>query len=275
MRDVAIGRLFRMTRFRRGWTQAELSRRAGVSTAVIGRIESGQASRYRLSIVQRHGDALGLRVEIHVTGRGGDAARLLDEEHAAIVEHVASVLRSAGWTVEPEVSFNHYGDRGRIDLLAFHPASGTLLIVEVKTEIADLQELFGSLDVRERLAPRLAAARGWAVERVATLLAVADVERNRRTIRDHRTLFEGFERHGMRVRAWLRRPRPRRSSLLLYVAASVTSRETWLATKQRVRLAPDAGRAPRVSEATAEVRGTRDPCTVSAEPMHQTPRNSA
>lgn len=241
MRDAILGRLFRMTRFRRRWTQSDLSARAGVSTAVISRIEAGQASRYRLTVIQRHGDALGLRVEMQVTGRGGDAARLMDEEHAAIVEHVAAVLRSAGWVVEPEVSFNHYGDRGRIDLLAFHSGSGTLLIAEVKTEITDLQALFGSLDVRARQAPRLAAARGWAARQITTLLAVADVERNRRTIRSHRTLFERFERHGMRVRAWVRRPRPRRSSLLLYVAASAASRPEWVATKRRVRH-PTGGR---------------------------------
>jgi transcriptional regulator with XRE-family HTH domain len=235
MRDAVIGRLFRMARFRRGWTQAELSTRARISPTVISRIEAGQASRYRLAVLQRHGDALGLRAEISVAGRGGEAVRLLDEEHAAVVEYVASILRNAGWLVDAEASFNHYGDRGRIDLLALHPESGTLLIVEVKTEVTDLQDLFGSLDVRERLAPRLAASRGWTVRHVATLLAVADVERNRRTIRAHRTLFERFERHGMRVRAWVRRPRPRPSSLLLYVAASATARTSWVATKQRVR----------------------------------------
>lgn len=238
MRDAVIGRLFRMTRFRRGWTQAELSARADISPTVISRIEAGQASRYRLRLVQRHGDALGLRVEVTVTGRGGDAVRLLDDEHAAIVEHVATLLRDAGWSVEAEASFNHYGDRGRVDLLAFHPERGTLLIVEVKTEVTDLQALFGAIDVRERLASRLAGSRGWTVRNVATLLAVADVERNRRTIRAHRTLFARFERHGMRVRAWLRRPRPRRSSLLLYVAAAAAARPSWVATKQRVRHAP-------------------------------------
>lgn len=233
-----IGRLFRMSRFRRGWTQTELARRAGISPTVVSRIEGGQASRYRLAVVQRHGDALGLRVELGVVGRGGETVRLLDEEHAAIVEYVARLLRDAGWMVDAEASFNHFGDRGRIDLLAFHPDSGTLLIVEVKSEVTNLQDLFGSLDVRERIAPQLAASRGWQVRHVTTLLAVADVERNRRTVRAHPTLFERFERHGMRVRAWLRRPRPNTSSLLLYVAASAAERTSWVATKQRVRRGP-------------------------------------
>jgi transcriptional regulator with XRE-family HTH domain len=105
MRDAVIGRLFRMTRFRRGWTQAELAMKAGLSPTVISRIEAGQASRYRLAVLQRHGDALGLRAEIGVMGRGGEAVRLLDEEHAAIVEYVATLLRHAGWSVDAEASF--------------------------------------------------------------------------------------------------------------------------------------------------------------------------
>lgn len=247
MRDEVIGRFFRMTRYRRGWTQKELSKHAGISETVISRIEGGQASRYRLKVVQHHGDGLGLRVEVQVTGRGGEAARLLDDEHAAIVEHVAAALAADGWLVEPEPSFSVYGERGRIDLLAYHPDTGTLLIVEVKAEVTDLQALFGSLGVKERLAPQLAAARGWKVERVATLLAVADVERNRRTVRAHPTLFGRFERHGMRVRAWLHRPRVQTSSLLLYVAAPAASREAWLAARRRVRHSPPRPRTPKPS----------------------------
>lgn len=244
MRDEVIGRFFRMSRYRRDWTQNELSMRAGISETVISRIEGGQASRYRLRVIQRHGDALGLRVEIQVTGRGGEAARLLDDEHAAIVEYVAAALAAEGWIVELEPSFSVYGERGRIDLLAYHPETGTLLIVEVKTEVTDLQALFGSLGVKERLAPQLATARGWKVARAATLLAVADVERNRRTVRAHPTLFSRFERHGMRIRAWLHRPRAETSSLLLYVAAPLASRETWLAARRRVRHAPPRPRSP-------------------------------
>lgn len=234
MRDEVLGRLFRMTRFRRGWTQQELATRARISASAISRIEGGLGYRYRVAVVQRHGDALGLRVELNVSGRGGEVVRLLDDEHAAIVEHVARMLTDAGWLVESEASFSVYGERGRIDLLAFHAATGTLLVVEVKTEITDLQALFGSLSVKERLAPKIAAERGRPVRAVAVLLAVAAVDRNRRVIAQHGTLFGAFERHGARVRAWVRRPRPI-GSLLLYVGAPAASRTRWLAAKRRVR----------------------------------------
>lgn len=234
MRHEVLGRLFRMTRFRRGWTQLELAQRARMSASAISRIESGLGHRYRLEVVQRHGDALGLRVEMHVSGRGGETARLLDDEHAVIVEHVARMLRNAGWLVEAEASFSVYGERGRLDLLAFLAATGTLLVIEVKTEIADLQDLFGSLSVKRRLSPGIAAERGWTVRSVGVLLAVAAVERNRRVISSHSTQFAGFERHAARVGTWIRRP-GRSGSLLLYVEASAVSRVRWLAAKRRVR----------------------------------------
>lgn len=235
MREHVIGRLFRMTRYRRGWTQEELSARAGISTSAISRIEGGQAMRYRLRTVQRLGDALDLRVEILVTGRGGESARLLDEEHAAIVEHIAAMLTREGWVVVAEPSFNVYGDRGRLDLLAFHPTTGALLIVEVKTEITDLQQLFGSLSVKERLAPSLAVERGWQVSQVATLLAVADANANLRAIRAHPTLFRGFESSRPSVKAWLHAPSTGTRSLLLRVPARTLGRKAWIATKRRVR----------------------------------------
>lgn len=50
-------------------------------------------------------------------------------------------------------------------LLAFDPQTGTLVIVEVKTQLLDLQDLFGKLDVKTRLAATIAKQRGWTVRR--------------------------------------------------------------------------------------------------------------
>ncbi len=84
-------------------------------------------------------------------GRAGALVRLGDEGHAAI-EVIASWFRSAGFDTETEAegSFSEWGERGRIDLLAFDPSTGTFVIVEVKTQLLDLQDLFGSLNVKER-----------------------------------------------------------------------------------------------------------------------------
>lgn len=52
------------------------------------------------------------------------------------------------------------------------------MIVEVKTQLLDLQDLFGSLNVKERLATTIAERRGWTVRRRVTVLAVASTAAN-------------------------------------------------------------------------------------------------
>jgi hypothetical protein len=92
---------------------------------------------------------------------GADVEALADSRHAAIQDWTASRLRTTGWDPRAEVSFNHFGDRGRYDVLAFHAARRIVMVVEVKTILTDLQETLGRLDVKTRLAPSVAAELGW------------------------------------------------------------------------------------------------------------------
>ena len=151
MRDLEVGRLLRMLRIRRGWRLRDVADRCGLSTATIGRTELGIIS--SAHILRQHAASLDLRVEWRVVGRGADVARVLDDEHAAIVNALAGTLRHSGVMLEAEASFSEYGERGRIDLLGFDPASETVLVVEVKTELADLQDLFGGLNIKTRQDP--------------------------------------------------------------------------------------------------------------------------
>lgn len=183
-------------------------------------------------MLRAHAAVLDLRVEIRLVGRGADVARLLDDEHAAIVEAVAAALVRAGWAVEPEASYSEYGERGRIDLLAFDPAGRVLAVVEVKTELADLQDLFGSLDAKVRLAPALGRRKGWHASRVARVLAVAATEANRSVVRAHPALFAHFESRGLCDR-WLQVRDQER--VLLWIPASAAGRPSWLAGRKRVR----------------------------------------
>ncbi len=48
-----------------------------------------------------------------------------------------------------------------IDILAWHAASRSLLVIELKTELVDVQETVGTLDRKRRLAAQVAAERGW------------------------------------------------------------------------------------------------------------------
>ena len=65
----------------------------------------------------------------------------------------AALLEAEGWLTAAEVTYSGYGERGSIDLLAFHPATRTLLVVEVKTEIASVEETLRRHDAKVRLAP--------------------------------------------------------------------------------------------------------------------------
>lgn len=232
MRDLETGRLFRMLRIRRGWRLRDVADRSGLSPATIGRIELGSIA--SVSVIRAHAAALDIRVEWRVVGRGADVARLLDEEHAAIVETMAASLAGAGagWQAEAESSYSEYGERGRIDLLAFDPVAKVLAVVEVKTELADLQELFGSLSVKARLAPGLGRRNGWHALRVVTVLLVAATAANRSIVGAHPALFSPFERRWLRAG---RMPTLEGDRLLVWIPASAAGRRSWLAGRRRVR----------------------------------------
>ena len=122
--------------------------------------------------------------------RGGELDRLLNARHSALHEDVATMFdRTPGWLMAPEVSFNVYGERGVIDVLAFHPATGSLLVVELKTEIVDVQELVGTMSRKVRLARRIALERGWHAGSVSGWIVVASSTTNRRRIVAHRTML--------------------------------------------------------------------------------------
>jgi len=153
-------------------------------------------------------DVVEADVEVVVRYRGGELDRLMDAGHAATVATLATHLREAGWRVEVEVSFNHYGDRGSIDLLAQHPATRTLLVVEAKTEIASAEEMLRRLDVKARVAPLLAPERfGEQPARVVRLLAVTASSANRsRVARLEPLLAAAFPLRGRVLAGWPRVP---------------------------------------------------------------------
>lgn len=217
-----------MVRIHREWRQCDVASRARVSASVIARHERGVIN--SLTMLERHAAALELRVELRLLGRSGQLVRLADEEHAAIVEALADWLRRAGFEVEAEASFSEWGERGRIDLLAYDPRTRTVVIVEVKTLLLDLQQLLGSLNVRERLVSSIAARRGWTVERRITMLAVAGTAANRKVVRTHAALFQPFT-----VRRLGQPGIDAAGRVLVWVTPQRTARRTWVAGRERVR----------------------------------------
>jgi hypothetical protein len=117
-----------------------------------------------LASVRAVARALDVRVELTARWRGGDLDRLLNARHSALHESVArNFLERPGWLAEPEISFAIYGERGIIDILAWHAGRQMLLVIELKTDIADVNELVGTLDRKRRLAGNVARERGWPV----------------------------------------------------------------------------------------------------------------
>ncbi len=160
MDPVRFGLAIRALRRRHGWTQAELATKAGISQSAVSRIERGEGDHLTPRLLARVAEELGARIRVSITAHGEDLDRLLDAGHAELVEVVAKLLRDRGWVVVPEATFSVYGERGSIDILAFHPATGALLVVEVKSTVPDVQATLAGIDRKERspLASRRDAA---------------------------------------------------------------------------------------------------------------------
>ena len=245
-----IGHVVRTLRVRQRWRQRDLARRARVSTSTVARIERGQLSGISLARLRRVLEALNVRLDLIARWNAGDLDRLLGARHSAMHEAVAGVFqRLPDWEIAPEVSFSIFGERGVIDVLAWHAASRTLLVVEMKTEIVDVNELMGKADQRRRLAARIAADRGWRAATVAVWVVVADSRTNRRRLAAHRTVLRAaFPIDGRSVSSWLRRPSEPFTALSFLTNGHHVRARSSLAATKRVRIAPHAQKATRDSD---------------------------
>ena len=144
---------------------------------------------------------------VHLSWQGELLDRLVDAAHAELQDAVVDLLTAAGWICAVEVSFNHFGERGRYDVLAYHAATGIVLVIEVKTAIGDIQATLGQLDVKVRLAREVARERGWRVRRVVRMLVIADERQQHRIHRPARAALRGVfaeKQLGARVAATTR-----------------------------------------------------------------------
>ncbi len=156
---------------------------------MISRIELGHADRLTVATLDDVAAALGARFDCRLTWNGEALDRLLDRDHASIVEAVARSLEARGWLVATEVTFNVFGERGSIDVLAYHAGTRTLLVIEVKSVIPDVQATLVGIDRKSRLATDIAGSRGWPASRVWRVLVVRDTRTSRRRIDAHSTTF--------------------------------------------------------------------------------------
>jgi transcriptional regulator with XRE-family HTH domain len=208
MDDRGIGLQVRALRRRRRWRQSDLAAAAGVSQSLISLLERGHLDAMSVHALRAVLSALDARLEVGVRWRGGALDRLMDERHATLVNLVVAILSACGWTTAVEVSFNHFGDRGSIDVLAWHPLTRTLLVIEVKSEITSIEGLVRRLDVKTRLARQIAAEqRGWRPVFVATLVVLPEGTAARTTLRRFGAVFATtYPARGREIRPWLRHP---------------------------------------------------------------------
>ncbi|HUS21874.1 MAG TPA: hypothetical protein VMZ66_07680 [Aeromicrobium sp.] len=206
--DERLGQLIRLLRHRSGRTQAQLALAAAVPLRDLKRVEDGLAGNIKLGRLRDLLAACDGRGRFVPWWNGASADRLLDERHAGLVERVVTVLRARGWEVDVEVSFSEYGERGSIDVFGFRRDRSAIAVCEVKSAMGSLEETNRALDVKERLAPKIAFKRlGWRPSVVGRFLILPRNRTIQRVIAEHSsTMLSIYPARSREVRAWLREP---------------------------------------------------------------------
>jgi len=208
MNGQPVARIARTLRHRQGLTQESLSSKSGVARWRIVWLESGRVDALRVGDVEQILDALGARFYLGVSHNGAALDRLLDEVHAALVGSFVELLQRLGWESRVEISFSEFGDRGSIDILAWHAASRALLVVEIKSELGSVEGTLRPLDVKGRLAAKLARERfGWDAASVSRVLVFPEDRTVRRQVERHgRVLRSALPARSRALRSWLAAP---------------------------------------------------------------------
>jgi transcriptional regulator with XRE-family HTH domain len=241
MQDIHFGARVRAVPVRLGLRQRDVAARAGVSDVTVSRIERGHLEVLSLRTLRAVANVLEIRVDLVPRWRGGDLERLVSGRHAALAEMVIRGLEADAWAVRPEVSFAVYGERGVIDLLAWHAATRILLVIELKTEIVDVGELLATLDRKVRLAGSVAKQFGWAPRMVGSCVGVADTSTNRRRVKGFEATFlAAFPSRGRTVGRWLRMPDGALRGLLFVSDRHARTTRHEMGARKRVRVGSPA-----------------------------------
>jgi transcriptional regulator with XRE-family HTH domain len=191
---LIIGAAVESLRTALGWTQRTLEERSGVCQSMISRIERGLVRDLTLGTASTLVEATGARLVIGVEAPYlADRARQHDAGHARLAASVVRRLRSSGWDVRTEVEVGGDRSRGWIDVLAFNPATGVMLVIELKTEIHDLGQIERSLGWYEREAWLVGRRFGWQPTTAMSCLLLLMTEANdARAAANRRSINLGF-----------------------------------------------------------------------------------
>lgn len=208
MDALRFGRILRAIRRHLDLTQATVARRAGISQSVYSRAERGDLTGMTVGTLDRILASIGASLVVDIRYQGGLGDRLVDAAHASLVEIVVGVLRRYGWEVEVEYTFNVFGDRGSVDVLGWHVATRTLLIIEVKSRFTDLQAMLVSLARKLRVVPdAVREERGWDLAHVGRVVVTYGSAENRSILARHASTFDvALPARAKEIRPWLRHP---------------------------------------------------------------------
>jgi len=249
---LRFGRSLRALRRRRGWTQAVLATRVGLSQQAISLIERGHGGRLAIDTVARVFRELDARLELVVSWRGGGLDRLLDADHAALVAEVTRQLLAAGWEVDVEVTYSNYGERGSIDVLGYRTSERAAVVVEVKSDLTIIDATVRKTDEKERnVVETIAPQRlGFAPASIARLLVLPESSSARARVERVGPVFEvTFPARGHAVRQWLARPEGRLAGILFISVTHGGGATRRIGGSHRVRM-------PRTDRPAATANGT-------------------
>jgi len=191
-----IGTIVRGRRVELDLTQLAVSGALGVSRSHYAAIETGRANA-SIRLVDRIAEVLGLRLDLVASPMTVVLAPVVrDAVHARCSAYVARRLMAAGWLVLREVEISDGRLRGWIDLVAFDPRTGTLLVIEIKTSIGDIGQLERQTGWYQH-AVLSAIPAEWRPRRIATwVLGLASAEVDQ-AIAQHRAVID----HSFPIRA--------------------------------------------------------------------------
>lgn len=176
---VVVGSTVKALRTTIGWSQRELGKRAAMSQSMVCAVERGARRDLTFSTATALLNAMGARLVVEVAAPYlGDRERQRDPAHARLAAYVRARLWQAGWQTRSELEVGSDRSRGWIDLMAFHPVSGVMLVIELKTEIHDLGQIERSLGWYEREAWAAARRFGWRPTREIGCLLLLATEAN-------------------------------------------------------------------------------------------------
>jgi transcriptional regulator with XRE-family HTH domain len=246
MDDRRLGRAVRARRHQRGWRLEDLAIAAGVGPGVCGLLERGDVAKLSVRTARAIVAAVDLPLSWDIGWQRQEIERLLDADHSTLAAQIALDLEAGGWLTRSEVSFNHFGERGRIDIVAFHRPSRILLVIEVKTVLVDAQDLLGTLDAKARIAPTAVADLGWDRPAfVVPAIILAEGSTVRRHVERLEPLLRRYELRGRAANAWLANPVIGPTGLLIYRTLPIRNGvDRRRAGRRRVRL-PRSARATR------------------------------